>query len=517
MTRWHMRRSAARGDEGVGLLLVIGTTTVVTMLMIVLTTMATRALTSSSTHVSFEGALSAAESGVDEGLARAQKIYDALGQDNYAFPSSTEVCGSYTTVNWNSSAAPDGTAAPGSFASAAQGLAVERAWAKSWLQTLGANAGCRFAGPKGSYTFFKPVGHQSIYGMGWSPSYSSGKMRYLKSEYLFTAFSPTNAILTQGNLDISGSTTVTTAAPYSPSLASVHANGDITVGGSAAQVYGPVSASGSGSLATGSKFYGNTGGQVVRSTSQGVPFVSARQVWGRQHANSLTNLDTWYDLCGDGSARQPTPATAAPCDVTGTDDPYATNGTTAQIAANGNSFRGWKHDTVNGVSTWYATSVIKGSNYHGIYYIDGGDVVDIAGNSGTPTNDLTVIASATSSDCNSKQGGNITWSHTDAYRPALQGTFMLADSDLQITANVSLGQDINGVPDAGLFIAGDQIDLETSSNGIYGAVVASDQCTIAGSNVSINEIKNPALWYAPNTSAPFVDVVNTTLWLEFAG
>ena len=54
MLRWIARRTAAvKGDEGVGLLLVIGTTVIVTMLMIVLTTMATRALTSSSKHVSW--------------------------------------------------------------------------------------------------------------------------------------------------------------------------------------------------------------------------------------------------------------------------------------------------------------------------------------------------------------------------------------------------------------------------------------------------------------------------------
>src|SRR5438067_10233921 len=99
MLRWIARRTAAvNGDEGVGLLLVIGTTTVVTMLMIILTTMATRALSSSSSHVSFEGAVAAAESGIDEGLARAQRTYDTYGTDTYSFPSTTEACGSYTTI-----------------------------------------------------------------------------------------------------------------------------------------------------------------------------------------------------------------------------------------------------------------------------------------------------------------------------------------------------------------------------------------------------------------------------------
>lgn len=521
MLRWIARRTAAvKGDEGVGLILVIGTATVVTMLMIVLTTMATRALTSSSKHVSFEGAVAAAESGIDEGLARAQKVYDTYGTDSYAYPSTTQACGSYTTINWNSSAAPDGTAAPGSLSTAAAGLAIERRWAKSWLQTLAAN-GCRLAGPKGEFAFFKPVGHQTVYGMGWSPSYSASvsnttKMRYLKAEYLFTPYAPSNAILTQGTLDLSSSTVVTTAPPNDTSLASVHTNGDLTNATGNPTVYGPVSQSGSGSLVSDSKFYGNTGGTVTSSAVQGVPFVSALEVWGRNHSNSQTLATTWYDLCADGSVRTPTASTTTPCDAAAADDPYANGGSPTQIAAAGGSYRGWTHGTVGGISTWYAGSALKGSGYSGVYYISGGNVVDNASNAGQAVPNLTVIASATSNGC-PKTGGNIDWSQTDAAAPGLQGTFLLADQDLLITHNVSFGSDINNTPVSGFFIAGDQVDMETSSNGVYGAIVAADQCNPSGSLVSTNEVKNPSIYYDPNVAAPFVDVVNTTLWLEFAG
>jgi hypothetical protein len=518
MLRWMLRRSA-RGDEGVGLLLVIGTTTVVTMLMIIVTTMATRALTSSSKHVSFESAVAAAESGIDEGLARAQQTYDSLGADSYAFPSTSAACGSYTGINWKTSTAPDGTAAPGSFTVEAQGLAVERQWAKSWLQSIAAaSSSCRFTGPKGDFTFFKPVGHQAIYGMGWSPTYSSPastvKMRYLKAEYLFTPFAPSNAILTQGTLDLSSSTTVTTAPPNSPTLASVHTNGNLTNATGNPTVYGAVSQSGSGALVSDPKFMANPGGTVASSTVQGVPFISAREVWGRQHANSQTLNTTWYDLCGDGSVRIPTSTTVAPCDAAGTDDPIAPNGSATTVTAQG--FRGWTHGSVNGVSTWYAGSGLKGNNYSGVYYINGGDVVDNASNAGSPVSNLTVIAAATASGC-PKTGGNISWSHTDGAAPGLQGTFLLADQDLVVTANVSFGSDINNTPVSGFFIAGDQVDMETSSNGVYGAIIAADMCNPAGSLVSTDEVKNPSIYYDPNVAAPFVDIVNTTLWLEFAG
>lgn len=515
MLRWISRRTAAvNGDEGVGLLLVIGTATVVTMLMIVLTTMATRALSSSSKHVAFEGAVAAAESGIDEGLARAQKVYDTSGTDSYSYPSSTETCGSYTTINWTTSAAPDGTAAPGSLSDAA-GLAIERQWAKSWLQTLAAN-GCRITSPKGEFTFFKPVGHQTVYGMGWSPNYSSGKMRYLKAEYLFTPYAPSNAILTQGGLDLSSSTVVTTAPPNSTSLASVHTNGNLTNGQGNPTVYGPVSQSGSGSLISDPNFQSNPGGTVTSSAIQGVPYVSALEVWGRNHANSQTLATTWYDLCPDGSVRTPTSTTTAPCDAAASDDPYANGGSPTQIAAAGGSYRGWTHSTVNGVSTWYAGSALKGSGYSGVYYISGGDAIDNASNAGQPVPNLTVIASSSETDC-PKTAGNISWSQTDAAAPGLQGTFLLADQDLLVTHNVSFGSDINNTPVSGFFIAGDQLDMETSSNGVYGAMIAADQCNPSGSLVSTNEVKNPSIYYDPNVAAPFVDIVNTTLWLEFTG
>ena len=40
-------------------------------------------------------------------------------------------------------------------------------------------------------------------------------------------------------------------------------------------------------------------------------------------------------------------------------------------------------------------------------------------------------------------------------------------------------------------------------------------CIRQGSLVDNNEIKNPAIHYDPNAATPFVDIINTTLWLEW--
>ena len=72
---------------------------------------------------------------------------------------------------------------------------------------------------------------------------------------------------------------------------------------------------------------------------------------------------------------------------------------------------------------------------------------------------------------------------------------------------------------SGFFIAGDQMEMSTSSAGAYGAVIAVDQCDPADglSPVDRNIIKNPSIYYDPNAQAPFTDIINNTLWLEYAG
>jgi len=72
---------------------------------------------------------------------------------------------------------------------------------------------------------------------------------------------------------------------------------------------------------------------------------------------------------------------------------------------------------------------------------------------------------------------------------------------------------------SGFFIAGDQIEMSTSSNGAYGAVIAADGCDPPNgqSMVDRNRIKNPSIYYDPNGLAPFIDIINTTLWLEYPG
>lgn len=474
------------GDEGIGMILVIAIVGIITTLMVVATTTAVRSLQSSRKHVSFESALSAAESGIDEALARAQKAYENDGSDTYATPSAGDSACNASSIAWPYATQPSAD--------------VERSWAKTQLLAIASNSACRVSGVGGAYAFLKPTGRQAVYAIGFSPSYTSPerKTRLLKAEYLFTPYSPSHAILTGQNLEIDSSTTVTSAPPADPAVASVHSNGSITIPNGNPTVYGQVSQSGTGAAASSNRFYGNgSSGTVATTVKQPIPVVSALAVWKSKHAAATPG--GWYDLCADGTARTPNGATV--CQGT--------------VLATG-AWRGWTYDGSGAVKRWLATSAIKQNGYSGTYFINGGDAVSTASNAGSAVPNLTVIAAASTTTC-SKVGGNIDWDQIDIAAPSLASTFMIADQDLMTRSNFRAGSDVAGTVVSGFFIAGDQVQLETSSNGAYGAVIAADQCKpAAGSSlVDSNVVKNPSIYFDPNAQTPFIDTVNSTLWLEY--
>jgi hypothetical protein len=88
---------------------------------------------------------------------------------------------------------------------------------------------------------------------------------------------------------------------------------------------------------------------------------------------------------------------------------------------------------------------------------------------------------------------------------------MLAEADLATESNFAAGS----LSASGAFVAGDQINLQTSSNGAYGSVVAGDECPPSAGETDV--IKNPAITFTPNSDSPFASIIDTTLWLEYVG
>lgn len=486
------------GDEGIGLVLVLGMGAILTGLMILSTTTAIRSLTSSREHVNFEGALAVADGGIDTVLARAQRTYVSTNSDSYLIPAPADPTCAAPAVAW-----------PAAWATTQPTPEQERTWARAELETLATTSGCLQTGKNGQYVMLKPTGRQVVYSLGWSPRRDAAevKRRLIKAEYLFTPYAPSHAILTSGNLALDSSTTVTSAPPNDPSLAAVHSNGTVSVLSGNPTVYGPVTQGSTGATASSNNFYANPGNAVVGAPKQSIPYAGAATVWIR---NRLSNPPGgWYDLCPNGMVRSPDGA--APCAGT----------LLANVSASGTSFRGWSFDGSGPVPTWSGGSAIKQNGFSGTYYISEGDVLNPASNSGPAVPNLTVIASSVATTpalaC-TKIGGNITWGSTDPLAPSVPNTWLIADQDLKTTSNYQAGSASGGTVISGFFIAGDQVEMSTSSNGAYGAVVAADQCNPAtGSPVAANVIKNPSIYYDPNAQAPFTDIINNTLWLEYAG
>ena len=487
---WLIRsvRRGRRDDAGFSMILVMGFMLVVAVLVVGALGIATNSLRSSQQHVSFEQALSVAENGIDQGLGRLQKAYTDYVAD-YPIPDKvstsdpTPLC-TDDPANW--------LAPSGGFASDA----AERSWARTKLTALAAaHPECVQSTVGGQFLVLKPANRQVVYAIGWAPSRANPtKTRLVKAEYIFAPWRPEVAVLTGGNLQIDSSTTINNI-DNSLDEGGVHTNGSINVQGNPT-VYGEVSSSVSSS-ASSTKFYSNPGGAVQTEPPMKLPAVSGKFVYlSAMQSGDYTDTD-WYDLCPDGKVRRP--STAGPCAN------VAANAVEADLSAGG-TFRGWSFGTVSGVPTWTATKDIIGN---AVYYVSGGNIVSSNGNPSLTS--TTLIATAQDNTVCPKVGGNITWDRYNIAQPKVTGLFMLAEADLVTGSNFSAGS-----PSAtGQFVAGDQINMQTSSSGAYGSVVATDQC--APSPGEVDEIKNPAITFVPNTDSPFASIINTTLWLEYVG
>jgi hypothetical protein len=499
MIDWISRRRAqAGGDAGYGLILVMGLLVVMTIMITTLFVIVQNSLAGSYNHQKFDTALATAESGIDQTLARLQTAYVNYGTDFPVPDTSTNVDPSPVC-----SGDPTSYKAPsGGFASAS----AERAWANTTIaQEIAANPNCLLHGTDGDYAVLKPSNRQTIYSESWTPAYgaTNSVTRLIKAEYLFSPYAPSNAVLTGCNLAIGASTTVQSIPGADPTLAAVHSNCTVSVPQGNPTVTGPVSSTGSSSDSS-NKFTDNAGGKVISGPVQSIPVISAKEVYAQQEANYT---GSWYDMCPDGTVRSP--SSSGPC----------TGNVLSTLAAGGGQWRGFQYEGLNsdGSASWN----LKSGAGDGVYYFQGGTITMGTGLGNPTSNAVTIIAAAATAGQCLPVGGTISWDHDNIAAPAMTNLFMLADHNLITGSNFSAGGVAsNGTVNAGMFVAGDQMDMSTSSNGAYGSVLAGDQCTPVSTDpfyVPVNKIDNPSIYYDPNAKAPFTDIIDTTLWLEYAG
>ena len=478
---------AIRNDQGVGMILVIGISLAVSLMIATAAVMTVNTLGQSKQRTQYEQSLAAAEYGIDSALAHLQAAYDASASD-YPIPApGNEVCDA-DVVDLPDFAGDE---------------AAEEAWARSQIETLANNdTSCVHSGTDGDYTVLKPEiavtpnyqGYGTVYAMGWSPSRGAGGAteRLVKNEYVFLPWEPGFAILAADDLVIDSSTYVSTVSGSDPSLAAVHSNGTVSTNGNPT-VYGEVSSTES-STSGSTRFYANPDGNVTSQPEVSIPTVSARQYYFQADS---TRSD-WYDLChngGSGEVREY--GSSGPC--------------TGTVIPNGPSAIGWSYDGSS--RTW----TISRNSVSGTFFAHEADINNGTGNASFAN--MTVIASALSwGDCATKSKGNIDYSHYDIAAPATPHLFMMADSDIKTHSNFTAGNTgTNGsAVQSGLFTAGDQIWMQTSSQGAVGSVLAAEQCDPGGSEVDgPTTVKNPAVYYDPNADSPFTSIIRTTLWLEY--
>ena len=499
-------KARASGDEGLGLILVIGVSTLIFALAAAATALAVNGISQSRQRAGFETSLALAEAGVDRVLSEVQSAFSSLSSLNADYrtpgPASTE-CASLAAVTFPTS----GEGADGVFSTEA----AERSWAAGQLSAIASVAGCRqtdYQGtttPQGQFVVLKPVSANvkfgKVYALSAVPSFgaASARTRLIKSDYVFMPYHPTNAILTAGPLALSASTTVTAASGVDPTLASVHSNSTITGTGNPT-VTGLVSSTLPSTFSS-NNFSLNTGGAIPVTATQPIPTVSARSFYAQAATSDPGAVTNWYDLCTDGTVRPY--STGGPCTAP-TSASIGTASTSLQV-------RGWNYNDSG--KTWVASNHILDGTYYALQRN-----IDVGPGNGTFASVTLVAEALNPTTCASKQYGNINWTHFTLSAPAYHNMFMFADSDIVTGANFSAGS--FGPPlVSGMFIAGDQIQMETSSQGAVGAVVSADQCPTPPSAglITTSVVKNPSVYFDPNADAPFSSVITNSLWLDYSG
>jgi len=500
-------------DAGIGMILVIGITLFVAGLTVTAAVIATNGLGQSRHRVHYEQSLAAAESGIDYALSQVQAAFE---QSNADFPlpnagAPTSAC----------AVAPLTLDAPYTDGG-------DEVWARAQLAALvntAAGRACLMNTPEGQVLILKPKNHASladlsqghVYAQGWSPRYEPGAVsRTIKVDYVLLPYAPAHAIITEGDLTLRGSATVQGALNANGVSADVHTNAKLSIVGKN-DITGSVTFTGSFDPTGNSYTVGNPGGEPASVASIPLPPVSAVAFYKKAPTLDDAATLSWWDLCPDGMVR--TWSESGPCD--------SSQGGQTPASFNSN----WTFAVKNGIPVWTydSKSGIKGKD-SGTFFVHHANVSNPKGGNAT-TPRMTVIASATAdvydytsrtSMCADKQYGNISWKLNDLTKPAFHNLFFLADGDLDVTANLKNGVNSSETSViSGMYIAGDQVSMGTSSASLVGSVLSRDQCDPPASDakgtVEDNEVQGQVVSFDPNGASPFSSVIATTLWTELGG
>lgn len=425
-------RERTKADNGFAMISVMLFGVAMLGLLIFTVSQVQQATSQSTDHIAFEREIHLAESGIDQALARLQK-----------------------DGTWSTTSVPHVVTTP----------ADEDAWVLARLDDPSAYE--LHSVDTGEYAIVKPTGRNVVYAASWAPSRALAKRtRVVKAEYLFSSYSPSNAVLSNGTLKIGGSASVL------GSLGNVHANGNIEVVGGALTVEGTLTAT--GTVTNGQA--GWVGGQAP----QEVPEVTPRSVYDK-FALDGDFSEYWYDLCPDGSVRLP--SASGPC--------------TGVVESSSGKFKGWELTNAG----WRNDR----EPYDGVFYIYQGS----AKITGTQTVwEATIIAEPAGVD-GSLVDGDIEMNGKPLLHGFLPDIALIAGRDLDIQGTGNGDGEYEG-----LLGAHEQFKI-TGNPTLTGAVIGELETDTPGSPVSENYVSG-SMMITHNTGleADLGGLIRTTLWLE---
>jgi len=464
------------------LIMVVGTASVLAIITSIIAVQSISNLRQAGTERAFERSLHVADAGVDHMLFLIRQRKQA-----------------YQTDLTTGEPTPD----------ASYSLEEERQWVLDQADAAVAADPDRLETTReGDWIAMRPQGVPLIYSVGYVPSYAaatapsdaSGKIRVLRAEYDFAPFSPTTAILTDGDLEIGGNAIVDGSGP------NAHGNRDVRVIGGSLEVGGFVSSSGG---FTGSPNVGdpaNTGGGRPRIE---VPDIDPRVNYAMSE----------YDLCPDGTVRAGPEYDAGGVDVLGSPAVASASTTTpclGSVLADNTDFRNWdkQGDDASQGAQWTYRGNGPGQ-YDGVYYIYLGSA-RIPGSPGSDLDpwEVTIFAEASGSgpdepDCPHTGGDiDISGGATMVFNDKGEGLGFVAGRDLEISGTPGSGFNFIGV-----HAAHEQFDVRGNAR-MEGAVLGNDSCDTAGSPVNESAVSGSVRITFDGASVPLGSNIRTTLWLE---
>jgi hypothetical protein len=382
-----------------------------------------------------------------------------------------------------------------------------------------------------------------IYAVGFVPNAADPvRTRVVKVVFDKGFFSPEKALLTSGELTIGGDLTITGAG------GAVHTNASLNVTGCTWSASGTVTYTGTASQ-TCSGAVASTpsppvaipefSAEMVYRGTDTVQFAQdARASWEYEigvdpaHEYGEGDVETWYDLCSDGTIRIPnfdSYGEPAPCAADSWNGLSTLLYEASAIDAPAH-YRGW---------TWNAAQADweLGGNprpiYDGAYYVHhadvaiGGALVSADGPSteGAPPIEVSVMVDAhgdidfetvpeTDTTCTGgwtgAESGSIKMTGVGAgtLSPFLLDLLFVADRDVQIGGNNTTN--FNG------FIGVHEQFTVTGTPNLYASLVARDSCDLPSSPVHANVASgNFGIFYGGDINLPLPSVVRITYWSEF--